>query len=150
MAWIRGDSLSGYQGINLSMGAILILLAVGPLIGNGILSSTVHAIIYYGLKLMDPSWFYTSSWLIFGLVALSIGNSWTVAGIIGIGIGIGFIGVAGGLGLSLEITADAIISGAYFGEKLSPLSDNTNLAMASVGVGVRVGVGLFEHMRHLL
>jgi NhaC family Na+:H+ antiporter len=129
-----------YQGINLAMGAILILLAVGSLIGSWILSGTVPAMIYYGLKLMDPSWFYASSCLVSGLVALSIGSSWTVAGT----IGIGFMGVAGGLGLSLEITAGAIISGAYFGDKLSPLSDTTNLAPASVGVG------LFEHIRHLL
>ncbi len=129
-----------YQGINLALGAVLILLAVGSLIGSWILSGTVPAMIYYGLKLMDPTWFYASSCVVCALVALSIGSSWTVAGTIGIGL----IGVAGGLGLSMEITAGAIISGAYFGDKLSPLSDTTNLAPASVGVG------LFEHIRHLL
>jgi len=127
-------------GINLAMGAVLILLAVGALIGSWILSGTVPTMIYYGLKLMDPSWFYASSCLVCALIALSIGSSWTVAGT----IGVGFIGVAGGLGLSVEITAGAIISGAYFGDKLSPLSDTTNLAPAAVGVG------LFEHIRHML
>lgn len=127
-------------GINMAMGAVLILLAVGALIGSWILSGTVPAMIYYGLKLMDPSWFYASSCLVCALIALSIGSSWTVAGT----IGVGFIGVAGGLGLSVEITAGAIISGAYFGDKMSPLSDTTNLAPASVGVG------LFEHIRHML
>lgn len=129
-----------YNGIHLALGAILILLAVGALIGSWMLSGTVPAMIYYGLSLMDPNWFYVSCCLVCALVSLSIGSSWTVAGT----IGVGFIGVAGGLGLSLEITAGAIISGAYFGDKLSPLSDTTNLAPASVGVG------LFEHIRHLL
>jgi len=129
-----------YKGIGLAMSAILILLAVGALIGTWILSGTVPTIIYYGLELMDPSWFYVSACLVCALVSLSIGSSWTVAGTIGVGM----IGVAAGLGLSIEITAGAIISGAYFGDKLSPLSDTTNLAPAVVGTD------LFAHIQHLL
>jgi len=129
-----------YQGIGLAMSAILILLAVGALIGTWILSGTVPTIIYYGLELMNPSWFYVSACIVCALVSLSIGSSWTVAGTIGVGM----IGVAAGLGLSIEITAGAIISGAYFGDKLSPLSDTTNLAPAVVGTD------LFAHIQHLL
>jgi NhaC family Na+:H+ antiporter len=73
--------------------------------------------IYYSLLILDPSIFYAASCLICGLIALSIGSSWTVAGTVGIAL----IGAAAGLGLSLEITAGAIISGAYFGDKMSPL-----------------------------
>jgi len=129
-----------YKGIGLAMSAILILLAVGALIGTWILSGTVPTIIYFGLELMNPSWFYVSACLVCALVSLSIGSSWTVAGTIGVGM----IGVAAGLGLSIEITAGAIISGAYFGDKLSPLSDTTNLAPAVVGTD------LFAHIQHLL
>lgn len=129
-----------YKGIGLAMSAILILLAVGALIGTWILSGTVPTIIYYGLELMNPSWFYVSACLVCALVSLSIGSSWTVAGTIGVGM----MGVAAGLGLSIEVTAGAIISGAYFGDKLSPLSDTTNLAPAVVGTD------LFAHIQHLL
>lgn len=129
-----------YKGISVALGAILILFLVGMLIGSWILSGTVPTMIYYGLQLMDPSWFYAASCLVCALVSLSIGSSWTTAGTIGIGL----IGTAAGLGLSIEITAGAIISGAYFGDKMSPLSDTTNLAPAVVGTD------LFSHIRHMV
>ncbi|WP_305857179.1 Na+/H+ antiporter NhaC [Balneatrix alpica] len=128
------------KGIQISLGAILILLAVGSLIGTWILSGTVPTMIYYGLKLMSPSYFYAASCAVCALVALSIGSSWTVAGTLGIGL----MGIASGLGLSPEVTAGAVISGAYFGDKLSPLSDTTNLAPAVSGSD------LFSHIRHML
>jgi NhaC family Na+:H+ antiporter len=128
-----------HQGIAIALGAILILLAVGMLIGSWILSGTVPTMIYFGLQLMDPGWFYAASALMCAAVSLCIGSSWTTAGTVGIGL----MGVAAGFGLSLEITAGAIISGAYFGDKLSPLSETTNLAPAVTGVE------LFDHIRHL-
>ncbi|MEH6909792.1 MAG: Na+/H+ antiporter NhaC [Oceanicoccus sp.] len=128
------------DSIMMSVTAVLILLAVGMLIGCWIIAGTVPAMISYGLALLSPQVFYPASCLICAVVALSIGSSWTVAGTIGIGL----IGVAQSMGLSLEITAGAIISGAYLGDKLSPLSDTTNLA-ASVA-----GAELFAHIRNLM
>ena len=127
-------------GISVGLGPTLILLSVGMLIGTWILSGTVPAMIYYGVKVLDPSFFYAASSVICAIVAISIGSSWTVAGTLGIGL----MGIAGSFDLSPEITAGAIISGAYFGDKLSPMSDTTNLAAASTGVD------LFDHIRHML
>ena len=126
--------------ITVSMTAILILLAVGMLIGTWIIAGTVPAMVSYGLALLAPQVFYPAACLICAIVALSIGSSWTVAGTVGLGL----IGVAQGMGLSVEITAGAIISGAYLGDKLSPLSDTTNLA-ASVA-----NVDLFAHIKNLM
>lgn len=128
------------KGISMGMGAILILLAVGALIGTWIMSGTVPAMIYYGLKILSPSIFYFAACIICALSAISIGSSWTVAGTLGVAL----IGIALGLGLSPEITAGAIISGAYFGDKMSPLSDTTNLAPAIAGTD------LFTHIRHMI
>ncbi len=127
------------RGISLSLGAILILLAVGSLIGTWLLSGTVPTMIYYGLKILDPSWFYAAACIICGIVALSIGSSWTTAATIGVAL----IGIAQGLGLDPAITAGAVISGAYFGDKVSPLSETTNLAPAVAGSE------LFEHIRYM-
>ncbi|MBB1292049.1 MAG: NhaC family Na+:H+ antiporter [Pseudoalteromonas rhizosphaerae] len=128
------------EGITLSLGAILILLMVGALIGTWLLSGTVPTLIYYGLQVINPSWFYAASCLICGIVAMSIGSSWTTAATIGVAL----LGVATGLGLEQTVTAGAVISGAYFGDKLSPLSETTNLAPAVVGAD------LFEHIHHML
>ena len=128
------------SGITIALKPILILYCVGCLIGAWILSGTVPTMIYYSLLLLDPSIFYAASCLICGLIALSIGSSWTVAGTVGIAL----IGAAAGLGLSVEITAGAIISGAYFGDKMSPLSETTNLAPAVAGTD------LFSHIGHMV
>ncbi|NRA61083.1 MAG: Na+/H+ antiporter NhaC [Psychrobium sp.] len=127
------------KGISLSMTAILILLAVGSLIGTWLLSGTVPTMIYFGLQILSPDIFYTASCILCAVVALSIGSSWTVAATIGVAL----MGVATGLGMSLPITAGAIISGAYFGDKMSPLSDTTNLAPAVAGTD------LFTHIKHM-
>ncbi|HRQ63466.1 MAG TPA: Na+/H+ antiporter NhaC [Xanthomonadaceae bacterium] len=127
------------HGLALGTGAMFILLAVGALIGTWILSGTVPTLIHYGLAILHPSFFYPATCLLCALVALSIGSSWTTAGTLGVAL----MGVAAGLGMSPEITAGAIISGAYFGDKMSPLSDTTNLAPASVGGE------LFSHIRHM-
>ena len=128
------------DGIGTSMGAVLILLAVGGLIGTWLLAGTVPALIYYGLEILSPQWFYVATCIICAIAALSTGSSWTVAGTLGVAL----IGVALGLGLSAEIAAGAIISGAYFGDKMSPLSDTTNLAPAVAGTD------LFTHIRHMV
>jgi Na+:H+ antiporter, NhaC family len=127
------------RGISTAMGAILILFAIGALIGTWSLSGTVPAMIYFGVQLLSPSIFYPTACLICALVSVSVGSSWTTAGTIGIGL----MGVAQGLGLSPEVTAGAVISGAYFGDKMSPLSDTTNLAPAVAGTE------LFTHIRHM-
>jgi len=128
------------DGIGVGLAPILILLAVGMLIGSWILGGTVPAMIYYGVQVLNPGIFYAASAAICAIVALSIGSSWTVAGTLGIGL----MGIAASFELSPAITAGAIVSGAYFGDKLSPMSDTTNLAAAVTGVD------LFDHIRHML
>ena len=127
------------HGVAISTNAILILLSVGALIGTWILCGAVPTLIHYGLLLLHPSYFYPATCLVCALVALSIGSSWTVAGTLGVAL----MGVAQGLGLDPAITAGAVISGAYFGDKMSPLSDTTNLAPAAAGSE------LFAHIRHM-
>lgn len=128
------------DGIGTAMGAILILLSVGALIGAWLISGTVPSLIYYGLDLLDPQYFFAATCLICAITSLATGSSWTTAGTLGVAL----IGVAMGLGLSPAIAAGAVISGAYFGDKMSPLSDTTNLAPAVAGSE------LFEHIRHML
>ncbi len=128
------------SGISTAMAAILILLSVGALIGTWLMSGTVPSLIYYGLQLMNPQFFYAAACLICCIASLAIGSSWTVAGTLGVAL----IGVALGLGLSAPIAAGAIVSGAYFGDKMSPLSDTTNLAPAVAGTD------LFTHIRHMV
>lgn len=127
-------------GIATAMPAILILFSVGSLIGIWMLSGTVPTMIYYGLLILDPAVFYPACCLLCAVVSLAVGSSWTVAGTLGVAL----IGVATAMGLSVEITAGAVISGAYFGDKMSPLSDTTNLAPAVSGVD------LFTHIQHML
>ncbi len=128
------------DGISTAMGAMMILLAVGALIGTWLMAGTVPAMIYYGLHLLHPQFFYAAACLICAVAAVSTGSSWTVAGTLGVGL----IGVAMGFGVSPAITAGAVVSGAYFGDKMSPLSDTTNLAPAVAGTD------LFTHIRHML
>ncbi|MCB1561605.1 MAG: Na+/H+ antiporter NhaC [Xanthomonadales bacterium] len=127
------------HGISVATGAMFILFAVGALIGSWILAGIVPTLIYYGTELLAPSFFYPAACVICAIVGLTVGSSWTVAGTLGVAL----IGVSQGLGLSPAITAGAIISGAYFGDKMSPLSDTTNLAPATAGSD------LFEHIRHM-
>ncbi len=126
-------------GIGTAMIAILILLSVGGLIGTWLMAGTVPSLIYYGMQLLSPQWFYAAACLICAIAALATGSSWTVAGTLGVAL----IGVSMGLGLSPGIAAGAIIGGAYFGDKMSPLSDTTNLAPAVVETDI------FTHIRHM-
>ena len=139
IAW-RDCQAGIIDGIGVGLGPTLILLAVGMLIGTWILAGTVPTMIYYGVQVLNPGIFYAASALICAIVAISVGSSWTVAGTLGIGL----MGIAGSFDLSPAIAAGAIVSGAYFGDKLSPMSDTTNLAAAATGVD------LFEHIRHML
>ena len=127
------------SGIATALPAVMILFSVGSLIGMWMLCGTVPTMIYYGLLVLDPSIFYAAACILCAVTALSIGSSWTVAGTLGVGL----IGIAAGLEMSLEITAGAVISGAYFGDKMSPLSDTTNLAPAVTGIDI------FTHIRHM-
>ncbi len=126
-------------GISTAMVAVLILLAVGALIGTWLMAGTVPSLIYYGMQILSPQWFFAAACLICAIAALATGSSWTVAGTLGVAL----IGVSMGLGLSPGIAAGAIISGAYFGDKMSPLSDTTNLAPAVVETDI------FSHIRHM-
>ena len=112
--------------------AIFILLSVGALIGVWNLSGTIPTLVYYGIQLLSPGWYYAAAALICGVIALSIGSSWTTAGTIGVGL----VGIAVALDVSPEITAGAVVSGAYLGDKLSPLSETTILSAQMVGVDV--------------
>ena len=137
--WLEIEESIVY-GITVAIKPLLILFCVGSLIGSWIMSGTVPTMIYYSLLILDPSIFYSASCIICALIALSIGSSWTVAGTVGIAL----IGAAAGLGMSVEITAGAIISGSYFGDKMSPLSETTNLAPAVAGTD------LFGHIGHMI
>ena len=128
------------HGISLAMGAILILLMVGALIGSWILAGVVPTMIYYGLAVLTPAIFYAAACLICCVVSLATGSSWTTAGTVGVAL----VGIAAAQDLNVGMAAGAIISGAYFGDKMSPLSDTTNLAPAMAGTD------LFTHIRHMV
>jgi NhaC family Na+:H+ antiporter len=122
------------------MGAIFILLAVGALIGTWSMAGTIATLTYYGIELINPALYYVTCAIICGLISLSIGSSWTTAGTIGVGL----IAIAQVLELNPAIAAGAVISGSYFGDKNSPLSDTTNLAPAISGAD------LYTHIRATL
>ncbi|MFB4424171.1 Na+/H+ antiporter NhaC [Streptomyces sp. QL37] len=135
------EMLAGMRSkIDAAMPALLILISIGMLIGTWTLSGTIPMIVDWGLKAIQPSWIVVLAFLITMVVSTVTGTSWGAVGTVGVAL----IGVAGGLGVSLPMTAGAIISGAYFGDKMSPMSDTTNLAPAVAGST------LFEHIRHLL
>lgn len=117
--------------------AIFILFAVGALIGVWNLSGTIPTLVYYGIQVLSPGWYYAATAIICGVVALSIGSSWTTAATIGVGL----VGIAGLIGVSPEITAGAVISGAYLGDKTSPLSETTVLTSQLAGVDT------YEHIK---
>ena len=126
--------------VGTGVGAIFILFAVGALTGAWAMSGTLMAMVYYGLQILSPHYFYMTSAILCAIIAFSIGSSWTVAATIGIGL----VGIAVNMELSPAVTAGAVISGAYFGDKSSPLSDTANLA-AAVG-----GAELYQHLREVL
>ena len=129
-------------GVTSAMGAIFILLAVGALIGTWNMAGTIPTIVHYGLSFLSPTWFYFASAAICALVGMVTGSSWTTAGT----LGVAFVGMAKVLGLSAPIAAGAVISGAYFGDKMTPLSETTILVPQLVGRGLTVA----KHIRNMV
>jgi len=128
------------QNIKSTAGAILILLLVGALSGTWLLSGVIPSMIYYGLQLLHPSIFLPACLLICSVISIATGSSWTTSATVGIAL----IGIGSTMGMPLGMVAGAVISGAYFGDKLSPLSDTTNLAPAMAGTD------LFTHIRYMI
>ena len=120
------------KGISQAMQSIIILAIIGVLIGIWILAGVVPTMIYYGLMILKPSIFLVATVLITSITSLATGTSWGTAGTMGIAL----MGIASGLGIPAPVTAGAVLSGAYFGDKMSPLSDTTNLAPAMAGTDV--------------
>jgi len=129
-------------GVTSAMGAIFILLAVGALIGTWNMAGTIPTIVHYGLSFLSPTWFYFASAAICALVGMVTGSSWTTAGT----LGVAFVGMAKVLGISEPIAAGAVISGAYFGDKMTPLSETTILVPQLVGRGLSVS----RHIRNMI
>jgi len=123
---------AGQAALSSITSALFILLAVGALIGAWNMSGTIPTLVYYGIQILSPGYFYVAAAVICGAVAMSIGSSWTTAGTIGVGL----VGIAGLIGVSPSITAGAVISGAYLGDKTSPLSETTILTSQLAGVDV--------------
>lgn len=121
------------------MPAILILVSVGALVGTWMAAGTIPLMIYYGVQLVDPQWMLVTSFLITAVVSVVTGTSWGSVATMGVAL----MGIASTLGVSLPATAGAVIAGSYFGDKISPLSDTTNLAP------IAAGSTLYEHIFHM-
>lgn len=130
--------LSVVEAIRLAMPAILILLVIGMLMGTWLAGGVVPALIHWGLMLLSPAWFLPTACAVCSAVSIVSGSSWSTAGTVGLAL----IGIGGAMGIDPAMTAGAVVSGAYFGDKLSPMSDTTNLAPAMAGTE------LFVHIRH--
>ncbi|MFV0424239.1 MAG: Na+/H+ antiporter NhaC [Bacilli bacterium] len=128
------------ESIGIALPAILILMIIGIVIGSWIISGTVPGLIYYGLDIINPKFFLVSGLFLTAIISIATGSSWTAAGTIGIAL----IGIATALDFHIGWTAGAVVSGAYFGDKMSPLSDTTNLAPAVAGTDI------FKHIRSML
>ncbi len=123
-----------------SLKAILILLIIGGLIGTWMISGVVPAMVYYGLQFLSPSAFLVLSVVISSIVAVATGSSWTTVGTVGVAL----LSIGTSMGFGAGVVAGAVISGAYFGDKISPLSDTTNLAPAMAGTD------LYTHIRYMM
>ncbi|HPF97652.1 MAG: Na+/H+ antiporter NhaC [Flavobacteriaceae bacterium] len=128
------------ENIKSTSSSILILLMVGALAGTWLISGIIPTMIYYGLQVLNPSIFLAACVIICAIISVATGSSWTTSATVGIAL----IGIADALGVPLGMTAGAILSGAYFGDKISPMSDTTNLAPAMAGTD------LFTHIRYML
>ncbi|WP_445457058.1 Na+/H+ antiporter NhaC [Flavobacterium sp. HNIBRBA15423] len=127
------------ENIKSTTGAILILLMVGALAGTWLVSGIIPSMIYYGLQILSPAIFLPATLIICSVISIATGSSWTTSATVGIAL----IGIGGALGFPVGMVAGAVISGAYFGDKLSPMSDTTNLAPAMAGTD------LFTHIRYM-
>jgi NhaC family Na+:H+ antiporter len=127
------------ENVKSTTGALLILLMVGALAGTWMISGIIPAMIYYGLQILNPTIFLAASLIICAIISIATGSSWTTSATVGIAL----IGIGDALGIPMGMTAGAALSGAYFGDKMSPLSDTTNLAPAMAGGE------LFSHIRYM-
>ncbi|SDB42878.1 transporter, NhaC family [Flavobacteriaceae bacterium MAR_2010_188] len=127
------------ENVKSTTGAILILLMVGSLAGTWLISGIIPTMIYYGLQILNPTIFLAASVVICAIISIATGSSWTTSATVGIAL----VGIGETLGISMGMTAGAVLSGAYFGDKMSPLSDTTNLAPAMAGSD------LFTHIRYM-
>ncbi len=127
------------ENLKTTTGALLILLMVGALAGTWLVSGIIPTMIYYGLQILNPTFFLVACVLICAIISIATGSSWTTSATVGIAL----IGIGETLGISLGMTAGAVLSGAYFGDKMSPLSDTTNLAPAMAGGD------LFDHIKYM-
>ncbi|HRX27574.1 MAG TPA: Na+/H+ antiporter NhaC family protein, partial [Aminivibrio sp.] len=130
----------GLNGIAIALQAIVILMIIGMVIGIWVQSGVVPTLIFYGLKILSPGMFLLACLLITSIISLSTGSSWTTSATIGVAL----MGVGFGLGIPAPLSAGIIVSGAYFGDKMSPLSDTTNLAPAVAGAN------LFDHIKAMI
>lgn len=126
--------------INRSMQAILILAILGAIIASWMAAGTIPSMMYYGIKIISPKVFLVTACILCSIVSLATGSSWSTAG----SMGVALMGVGAALGFPPAMTAGAVVSGAYFGDKMSPLSDTTNLAPAMAGAT------LFGHIKHMV
>ena len=122
------------------MQAVLLLIIIGATIGTWIVGGVVPALVYYGLQILTPAFFLVACMILCSIVSLAAGGSWATVGTIGIAL----VGIAKGLDIPVGLAGGAIISGAYFGDKMSPLSDTTNLAAAIAGAK------LTDHIKHMM
>ena len=129
-----------FRVINVSLPSVSILIIVGMLIGTWIAAGTVPSLIYYGLILLSPEVFLAAAMILCAVVSVSLGTSWGTVGTVGLAL----MGIGAGFGIPPYWTAGAVVSGAFFGDKVSPLSDTTNLAPAVTGAK------LFDHIRNLM
>ena len=127
------------NSISDTLPALLILLLIGALAGTWLISGIVPAMIYYGLEIVNPTYFLIAACVVSAIISLVTGSSWSTIATIGVAL----LGIGKAIGISEAMVAGAIISGAYFGDKMSPLSDTTNLAPAMAGVD------LFTHIRYM-
>jgi NhaC family Na+:H+ antiporter len=134
-------SEAAVRGVSAAMSAVFILLAVGALIGTWNMAGTIPTVVDYGVAIVSPDWFYVAALTVCAVVGLVTGSSWTTAGT----LGVAFVGMSNVLGLDEAVAAGAVICGAYFGDKMTPLSETTVLVPKLVGGGLTVG----EHVRNM-
>ncbi|WMJ77662.1 MULTISPECIES: Na+/H+ antiporter NhaC [unclassified Sedimentibacter] len=125
--------------IHKSMGALLLLIIVGTIIGSWMASGTIPMLIYYGVQIISPRWLLVTAFLLCAIVSVATGSSWSSVSTVGVAI----IGIATGFGSNLAAVAGAVVAGSYFGDKMSPLSDTTNLSP------LVSGGDLYEHIKHM-
>ena len=129
-----------FHVIHVALPSVSVLITVGMIIGVWIASGTVPTLIYYGLKVLSPELFLAASMILCAVVSVSLGTSWGTIGTVGLAL----MGIGSGFDIPMYWTAGAVVSGAFFGDKLSPLSDTTNLAPAVTGTNI------FDHIRNML